>query len=254
MSTTTTESSPANNKGLQTKFSCAICSTYGHYTHHCPSLTQFRQTLAVVGQKSQPGPPPALPTNTHITDIRYVSTSVPEHMRCPCTLCDSLAHLTYQCPLIIEYRFCQSTPIQPYMTTLLHVMQVTSPIPSPDTFHIFSPEPESLPIPPWFTLRLYKDVPSNPRNSLEIFPQEIFPPTTIHYPQDLDIWFISNNRLHPIYTIPYTSSHLEDNHAHLSQVPPIPTQDHLSSLIFHCDEYILDKLTTPYCPCNALHH
>jgi hypothetical protein len=28
-------------KGLRTKFACAICSEYGHYTHHCPALTRF---------------------------------------------------------------------------------------------------------------------------------------------------------------------------------------------------------------------
>jgi hypothetical protein len=30
-----------SSKGLQTKFTCAICSEYGHYTHHCPMLPQL---------------------------------------------------------------------------------------------------------------------------------------------------------------------------------------------------------------------
>jgi hypothetical protein len=43
---TTVESTVAfspntSRKGLQTKFSCAICSKYDHYTHHFPTLPQF---------------------------------------------------------------------------------------------------------------------------------------------------------------------------------------------------------------------
>jgi hypothetical protein len=33
---------PSSSKGLKTKFACAICSEYGHYTHHCPALPRFR--------------------------------------------------------------------------------------------------------------------------------------------------------------------------------------------------------------------
>jgi hypothetical protein len=33
---------PSSNKGLRTKFICAICSEYGHYTHHFPALPRFR--------------------------------------------------------------------------------------------------------------------------------------------------------------------------------------------------------------------
>jgi hypothetical protein len=75
-SATTTESSTTCKKGLQTNFTCAICLEYGHYTHHFPTLPQFHQTLAAVRQTSLPGPPQALPTVAHITDIRYVSSSV----------------------------------------------------------------------------------------------------------------------------------------------------------------------------------
>jgi hypothetical protein len=44
-SSTTTMSSTTGSKGLRTKFACAICSEYGHYTHHFPTLPQFHQTL-----------------------------------------------------------------------------------------------------------------------------------------------------------------------------------------------------------------
>jgi hypothetical protein len=47
-SPTTTQ--PSSSKGLRTKFACAICSEYGHYTHHFPALPRFRQTLAAVCQ------------------------------------------------------------------------------------------------------------------------------------------------------------------------------------------------------------
>jgi hypothetical protein len=149
---------------------CAICSEYGHYTHHFPALPQFRQTLTTVRQTFQQDPSPPTPSGTHVTDIHYVSTSVTERMRFPCSLCDSLAHFTYQCPLIIEYRRRQITLIQNPPTTSPHVMQVIPPIPSPDTVHITSPEPESLPTPPWFMDRLSEDIPPNPPNSPVHFP------------------------------------------------------------------------------------
>jgi hypothetical protein len=100
----TTTTQPSSSKGLRTKFACAICSKYGHYTHHCPALPRFRQTLATVCQDFQNNPRPATSYTTNITDIRYVTTLVNERMRCPFSLCDSLAHFTYQCPMILEYR------------------------------------------------------------------------------------------------------------------------------------------------------
>jgi hypothetical protein len=39
--TTTATTQPSSSKGLKTKFACAICSEYGHYTHHCPALPHF---------------------------------------------------------------------------------------------------------------------------------------------------------------------------------------------------------------------
>jgi hypothetical protein len=80
-STVTTDSSTTRKKGLQTNFSCAICSEYGHYTHHCPGLPQFWKTLAAIRHTSRPEPSPTLPTEAHITDIRYISSLVPERTR-----------------------------------------------------------------------------------------------------------------------------------------------------------------------------
>jgi hypothetical protein len=77
-STATTKSSTTCKKGLRTNFTCAICSEYGHYTHHFPALPQFHQTLAAVRHTSRPEPSQALPTDAHITDIHYISSSVPE--------------------------------------------------------------------------------------------------------------------------------------------------------------------------------
>jgi hypothetical protein len=86
---------PSSIKGLRTKFACAICSEYGHYTHHCPALPRFQQTLAAVRQDFQNNPRPTMSYSTNITDIRYFTTSVNECMRCPCSLCNSFAHFTY---------------------------------------------------------------------------------------------------------------------------------------------------------------
>jgi hypothetical protein len=114
---TTTTSPTTGSKGLRTKFTCAICSEYGHYTHHFPALPQFRQTLTTVRQTFQQDPSPPTPSGTHVTDIHYVSTSVTEWMRFPCSLCDSLDHFTYQCPLIIEYRSSNN----PYSKSFNHL-------------------------------------------------------------------------------------------------------------------------------------
>jgi hypothetical protein len=97
--TTTATTQPSSSKEFKTKFVCAICSEYGHYTHHCPALPRFRQALAIVNRDFQNNPRPAT-TSSNITDIRYVTTSVNERMRFPCSLCDSLTHFTYQCPMI----------------------------------------------------------------------------------------------------------------------------------------------------------
>jgi hypothetical protein len=117
-SSTTTTSSTTGSKGLRTKFTCAICSEYGHYTHHFPTLPQFLQTLAAVRQTFQQDPSPPPLSGTHVTDIHYVSSSVPERMRCPCTLCDSLAHFTYQ--VSFDCGIPRSS-FNPYSTTSDHL-------------------------------------------------------------------------------------------------------------------------------------
>jgi hypothetical protein len=103
----TTITHPSSSKGLRTKYACALCLEYGHYTHHCPALPRFRQTLAAVHHNFQNNPSPTKSSSTNITDICYVTTLVNECMRFPCSLCDSLAYFTHQCPTILEYRQCQ---------------------------------------------------------------------------------------------------------------------------------------------------
>jgi hypothetical protein len=175
-SSSTAATSPnTSSKGLRTKFACAICSEYGHYTHHCPVLPQFRQTLTTVRQSFQQEPSPSASSSPNVTDIHYVTTSINERMRCPFSLCESLDHFTYQCPMIIEYRQRQMVLIQnptPPLTEL--VINLT---PSPEVLHITSPEPEALPTPPWFLDDLYEDLPPNPPNSPVHFPMEILRPT-----------------------------------------------------------------------------
>jgi hypothetical protein len=249
---TTIASPTTSGKGLQTKFTCAIYSEYGHYTHHFPTLPQFRQMLTKVRQRFQPDPSPLMSSSNHVTDIHYVTTSVNEWMRFPCSLCDSLHHFTYKCPSIIEYRRRQMTLIQNPPTTPLPLMQVIPPFPSPDTVHITSPEPKSLPTPPWFMDRLSDYLPPNPPNSPVHFPQEILPATNVYNPQCLEIWFMSSTPSHDSCDTTSTSSPPENHHT--VKVTNVTSLDPLYSRIFHCDEDILEELTTPDFPWNALHH
>jgi len=82
-SSTTSMSPTTSSKGLQTKFTCVICSEYGHYTHHFPALPQFLQMLTAIRQSFQQEPPPSTSSQNHITNIHYVMTSVNEWMRYP---------------------------------------------------------------------------------------------------------------------------------------------------------------------------
>jgi hypothetical protein len=95
IASTTTTTPHSSSKGFRTKFTCAICSEYGHYTHHFLALPRFQQTLAAVRQSFQSEPSPTTSSLPKITDIHYVTTSVNERMRCPCSLCESLDHFTY---------------------------------------------------------------------------------------------------------------------------------------------------------------
>jgi hypothetical protein len=180
----TTTTNPSSSKGLRTKFACAICSEYGHYTHHCPALPCFRQTLAAVRQNFQNNPRPTTSSSTNITDIRYITTSVNERMRCPCSLCNSLAHFTYQCPMILAYRQRQvALRHQPTEA----IINLTSPL---KDRHVISPEPEALPTPPWFSNDVSEDLPRNPPNSP--VHTETLHPTTTGTPQYFNIWFMSS--------------------------------------------------------------
>jgi hypothetical protein len=154
----TTTTNPSSSKGLRTKYFCVICSEYGHYTHHYLALLHFWQTLAAVCQNFQNNPRPAM-SSSNITDIHYVTTSVNEHMRFPFSLCNSLTHFTYQCPMILAYRQRQ--------LALLHrpaeaIIDITSLL---EDLHVISPEPEALPRPPWFLNDVSEDLPCNPPNS-----------------------------------------------------------------------------------------
>jgi hypothetical protein len=119
----------------------------------------FWQTLAAVRQSFQNEPNLATSSLPKITDIHYVTTSVNERMRCPFSLCESLDHFTYQCPMIIEYRQHQLTLIQTPAPPTESMIDLTS---SLEILHIISPEPEALPMTPWFLDDLSEDSPPNP--------------------------------------------------------------------------------------------
>jgi hypothetical protein len=236
----TSTPNPSSSKGVRTKFACAICSEYGHYTHHCPALPRFRQTLAAVRQNFQNNPRPAT-SSSNITDIRYVTSSVNERMRCPCSLCDSLTHFTYQCPMILAYRQRQMArrqqPTEP-------IIDITSP---PEDRRIISPEPEALPTPPWFLNDISEELPRNPPNSP--VHTETPHPTTTGTPQYFNIWLMSSEPSPSSYTPPLATpaggSHTSTEITH---------HDPLYSCCFQNDEEILKELHSPDFPWDALHH
>jgi hypothetical protein len=130
-------------------------------------------------QNFQNNPRPATSSSTNITDIRYVTTSVNERMRRPCSLCDYLAHFTYQCPMILEYRQRQ--------LALLHqptkaIINITS---SLEDRPFIYPEPEALPTPPWFFNNVSEDLPRNPPQLSRSFPYGHSPPNHHGYPSVL---------------------------------------------------------------------
>jgi hypothetical protein len=240
---TTATTQPSNSKGLRNKFACAICFEYGHYTHHCPTLPRFWQALAIICQDFQNNPRPAMSSTTNIMDIRYVTTSVNERIRCPCSLCDSLAHFTYQCPMIIEYR-------QRHLA-LLHrpveaVIDLTSPL---EDLHVISLEPEALPMPPWFLDDVSEDLPRNPPNSPAHSPTETLHPTTMGTPQYLNIWFMLSEPAPSPSINPLVSS-AGGNHIVIAITPHDPLYSHH----FQCDEEILEEIQCPDSPWDALHH
>jgi hypothetical protein len=239
--TTTATTQPSSSKGLKTKFACAICSEYGHYTHHCPALPHFRQALAIVSRDFQNNPRPAMTSTTPITDIRYVTTSVNERMRCPFSLCNSLAHFTYQCPMIIEY---QRRQLALRHHPVVEVIDLTS---SLADLHVISPEPAVLPTPPWFLDDVSEDLPRNPPNSPAHSSTDTRHPTTTGTPKYLNIWFMLSE---PSPTMSSSVSIAGGNHT----ITDITPHDPLYSRHFHCDEEILEELQRPDSPWDALHH
>jgi hypothetical protein len=241
--TTTTHSS--SSKGLRTKYTYTICFEYGHYTHHFPSFPHFWQTLAVVHQNFQNNPNPATSSSTNITDIRYVTTSVNERMRCPCSLCDSLAHFTYQCPMIVEY--------MKHQLTLLHqpaeaIIDITL---SLEALHVISPEPEALPTPPWFLDDISKDSPPNPPKSPAHSPTSTLHPTTMGTPKYFNIWFMLSEPSPSPHNVPPVSS---PGGNHMTTITEITPHDPLYSRHFQCNEEILEELNHPDSPWEVLHH
>jgi hypothetical protein len=213
-----TTPTPTSSKGLRTKFACAICSEYGHYTHHCPALPRFRQTLAAVRQNFQNNPRPAT-SSSNITDIRYVTTTVNERMRCPCSLCDSLAHFTYQCPIILAYRQRQLTLCHQLAAA---VIDITSPL---EDFHVISPKPKALPTPPWFLDDISEDLPRNPPNSPIHSLVDTIHPTTMGTPQCFNIWFMTSEPSSSAHTTPITSP-AGGNHTRAEITPYDPLYSH----------------------------
>jgi hypothetical protein len=246
ISNTAATTSHSSSKGLRTKFSCAICSKYGHYTHHFPALPRFRQTLATVRQSFQREPSLATSSLPKITDILYVTTSFNERMRLPFSLCESSDHFTYQCPMIIEYKQHQLTLLQ--RPTEL-IVDLTS---SLEILHVISPEPEALPTPPWFLDDLSKDSPPNPPNSPTHFPMEILHPTTTGTPQYFNIWFMLSEPSQFPHVIPPASS--STGGSHMITVTNITLHDPLYSHQFYYDEEILEELNNPDYPWDVLHH
>jgi hypothetical protein len=94
------------------------------------------------------------------------------------------------------------------------VIDLTSP--SAD-LHIISPEPEALPIPPWFLDDLSEDLPRNPPNSPAHSSTETRHPTTTGSPQYLNIWFMSSE---PSSTIPPSVPSVGGNHTSTKITPP----------------------------------
>jgi hypothetical protein len=74
--------------------------------------------------------------------------------------------------MIIEYRQRQLTLLH---RSIESIVDLTS---SLEVLRVISPEPEALPMSPWFLDDLSKDSPPNPPNSPAHFPMEILYPTT----------------------------------------------------------------------------
>jgi hypothetical protein len=123
------------------------------------------------------------------------------------------------------------------------IIDISSPF---EYLHIISPEPETLPTPPWFLDDISEDLPRNPPNSPAHPPAETLHPTTMGTPQYLNIWFMTSE---PSTSPSITSSvsTAEGNHT----VTEITPHDPLYSRRFQCDEEILEELQHPDSPWDA---
>jgi hypothetical protein len=156
-------------------------------------------------------------------------------MRFPCSLCDSLTHFTYQCPMILAYR--QSQVALHHQPTEARI-DITSPL---EDCHVIAPEPEALPSPPCFLHKVAKDLPRNPPNS----PVQMatLHPTTIGTPQYFNIWFMSSEPS-PSARTPPLSFPAGGNHTSTE----ITHHDPLYSHRFQNDEEILEEIHNPDSP------
>jgi hypothetical protein len=84
LASTTTTAPNSSSKGPRTKFACAICSSYGHYTHHFPSIPYVRHTLAATRHTTLPEFPPTLHINAPANVIYYTSSSILEQRGSTC--------------------------------------------------------------------------------------------------------------------------------------------------------------------------
>jgi hypothetical protein len=84
IASTAATSPNSSSTGPRTKFACAICSSYGHYTHHCPSIPYVRHTLAAARHTYLPESPPTLHTNAPTDVIYYTSSSILEQRGSTC--------------------------------------------------------------------------------------------------------------------------------------------------------------------------
>jgi hypothetical protein len=145
--------------------------------------------------------------------------------------------------MILEYRKLQ--------LALLHrpakaIIDVTS---SLADLRVISPEPEALPMPPWFLDDVSEDLPRNPPNSPTHSPMDTLHPTTTGTPQYFNIWFmLSEPSPFPSIVPPASSS--GGNHTFIEITPHDPWY----SWHFQCDEQILEELNHPNSTWDALHH
>jgi hypothetical protein len=128
------------------------------------------------------------------------------------------------------------------------IINITSPS---EALHIISPEPEALPMPPWFLDDLSEDSPPNPPNSPVHSTMGIVHPTTTGTPQYFNIWFMSSEPSPSPNIVPHASS---PGGNHTTPVTEITPHDPLYYRRFHYDEEILEELNHSVSPWDALHH